>query len=372
MTLKIYTPGHGLFMDSLIMYGLACALREQHLKYGVLGFAQTFEVDVDVADISDVASAIAYTMFKYKEDINKRLSNELRLIQRDSSRKLTTYLNSMTDEKEVLRYLSGYLAPGHARNEGRWASGGQHVWLPFYPHIGKYFTKEFKCEPRNFGVCQLCIALAALGIYKAAVSVFTLTPRKPPTPTTHVIVLSFEGRVVGDLLNEIVDCIGGSAFDEKVRRVRDAAQSLPLGVFIQILLACLTPDLLIRLHKAEALWRACSATFEVVKGGVVQVRGYEDMVVDRYLSSLVHLILLDEERKERKKREEPPVNPLERLLKLTEQLLRKEEPAAIEALYRFLNTRAPSDLYTASRQVFKALEEGLGKEFCEVLACLVR
>jgi len=378
------------------MYGLACALCEQHLKYDVLGSAQAFEVDVDGADVSDVASAIAHTMFKYKERINEKLSNRLRLIQRDSSRRLTTYLNSMSDEKEVLKYLSEYLAPGHARSEGRWASGGQHVWLPFYPHIGKYFTKEFKHESRNYGVCQLCIALAALGIYKAAVSVFTLTPRKPPIPTTHVIVLSFEGRVAGDLLNQIVDCVGGSAFDEKIRRVREAAQSLPLSVFIQIVLACLTPDLLIRLHKAEALWRASSATFEVVKGGVVQVRGYEDMVVDRYLSSLVHLMLLDEERS--KKTGEPPVDPLERLRKLTERLLREEEPGkeepaavealykqvreqraprlrhgvAIEALYRFLNTRAPSDLYTASRQVFKALKEGLGREFCKVLACLIR
>lgn len=348
------------------MYGLACALREQHLKYDVSGFAQAFEVDVDVADISDVASAIAYTMFKYKEDINKKLSNELRLIQRDSSRKLTTYLNSMTDEKEVLRYLSGYLAPGHARNEGRWASGGQHVWLPFYPHIGKYFTKEFKYESRNYGVCQLCIALAALGFYRAAVSVTS----KQPIPTTHVIVLSFEGRVTGDVLNQIVDWVGGSAFNEKASLVREAAQSLPLGVFIQVVLACLTPDLLIRLHEAKALWRVSSATFEVVKGGVVQVRGYEDMVVDRYLSSLVHLMLLDEERS--KKTGGPPVNPLKRLHELTERLLGKEEPVAIEALYRFLNTRAPSDLYTVSRQVFKALEKGLGKEFCEALACLVR
>ena len=115
------------------------------------------------------------------------------------------------------------------------------------------------------------------------------------------------------------------------------------------------------------------------------------MVVDRYLSSLVHLMLLDEERS--KKTGEPPVDPLERLRKLTERLLREEEPAAvealykqvreqraprlrhgvaIEALYRFLNTRAPSDLYTASRQVFKALKEGLGREFCKVLACLIR
>jgi len=352
------------------MYGLACALREQHIKYDVLGFAQAFEVNVDVADISDVASAIARTMFKYKEDINKKLSNQLRLIQRDSSRKLTTYLNSMTDKKEVLKYLSGYLAPGHARSEGRWAPrGGQHVWLPFYPHIGKYFMKEFKYESRNYEVCQLCIALAALGICKAAVSVFTLTPRKPPIPTTHVIVLSFEGRVAGDLLNQIVDCVESTAFVESIRRVREATQSLPLGVFIQIVLACLAPDLLIRLHKAEALWRASSATFEVVRGGVVQVRGYEDMIVDRYLSSLVHLMLLDEERE---KRAEPPVDPLERLRELTERLLREEEPAAVEALYRFLNTRAPSDLYTASRQVFKALEEGIGREFCEVLACLTR
>jgi hypothetical protein len=64
-------------------------------------------------------------------------------------------------------------------------------------------------------------------------------------------------------------------------------------------------------------------------------------------------------------------NPLEKLPVITEYLVKSREPAAIEALYRFLNTKLPSDLYRAIRQIDRV--GGIfGKCFCEELAWLTQ
>jgi len=369
MYLKIYTPGHGPFLDSLIMYGLASVFEEGNLKYHVTGSAQAFELNVEGVSTSDVASSIAHTIHNRKEDVNKLLANQLRLVQKEASNKLLAFLGEMTDPSKVERSLQAYLVPGHARDEGREVRGKQHVWLPLYPHIGKYFTGEYRYKPKEYGVCPFCIALATLGFYRAALPV--LYP--PPGITSNVLILSFEGRVAGEALNEMMFFVRSHEFVQGVlanQSLRRAARILPLTVFTWMLLAFFSAELLKTLYKTEASWIALSTTFDVVKGGVVQVRGYEEVSIDRYLSSLVWLIQVDEEREKRKEGER--VRPLERLRDLTERLIREEDPAALEALYRFLVTRRPSDLYAASRQVVKRLREGMGKGFCEELACLIQ
>ena len=60
---------------------------------------------------------------------------------------------------------------------------------------------------------------------------------------------------------------------------------------------------------------------------------------------------------------------------ITDDLIRSEEPAAIEALYRFLNTRSSSDLYMAIRQIDKVTSKiggVVGKGFCRELAWLTQ
>ena len=366
MSLRIYTPGHGLFLDSLIMYGLASALNEGNFEYRVVGSAQAFELSVEGASASDVTNLIAYVMEKCKEDIVKLLADDLRLVQREVSNKLRAFLSEAATSDKVEKLLRTYFVPGHARDEGREARGKQHVWLPFYPHIGKYFTGEFKYKSKEYGVCPFCIALASLGFFKAALPI----RYPPPGVTSNVVILSFEGQVSGDVLSRVMSYLRSPEFVQEVlgrRSLHRAARILPLTVFNWVLLAFFSAELLKALYEAAASWTTLSATFDVVKGGVIQVRGYEEMSIDRYLSSLVRLIEADERRSRK-------ANPLNRLQVLTEQLLKegKEDPASLEALYRFLISRTSSDLYTASRQVVKRLGEGFGKDFCEELACLIQ
>lgn len=358
MTLKIFTPGHGTFMDSLIMYGLVSSLPSD-TRYRVSSTAGFFEIEIENKTLQEVAGTIAGNIHVYSEDIVKHLVGDLKVIQRGSQGRLKSYLDDHKSTKIVMESLNrAYMSPGHAQDEGRHRKG-QHIWLPFYPHIGKYFTREYKYSPTNYGVCPTCITLAALGFYKAVIPIRFL----PPKNTSHIVLLSFEGEVSGEILANMLAFIESSVFKSLINELRPIVENLPLTTLTYFLLANFTSPLIYMLHGSKALWTALSITFDIVKGQVVQIRGYEEISIDRYLSSLFHLTQIDEKYN---------INSLEKLIVVTKKLMRKSEAAAIESLYKFLNTRSYIDLYVSIRQIVKVLEEGIGKTFCEELACLTQ
>lgn len=359
MGLKIFTPSHGIFMDSLIMYGLVSAFYLSDAEYRVSGTAGIFKLEVEGVSLGEVANLIANNIKDNKEAIVEHLINRLRVVQKGSQKRLESYLNSNSSPEVVAKNLErSYMSPGHAQQEGRYHKG-QHVWLPFYPHIGKYFTGEYTYPPISYSVCPSCIAFASLGFYKAAIPI----PHIIRKNASHVILLSFEGEVYGKILAEILRFINSDDFILVVNRLRFATEKIPLNTFTYILLTQLTSNTIRSLYESNATWVALSTTFDVVRGQVVQIRGYEEASIDRYLSSLVHLMKMDEKYN---------INPLEKLRSVTEKLVRKGETAAVEALYRFMNTRSYPDLYTATRQIVKTLGEGFGKSFCEELICLIQ
>ncbi|MEM1582290.1 MAG: hypothetical protein QXK89_07250 [Candidatus Bathyarchaeia archaeon] len=355
MRLEIFTPGHGAFMDSLIMYGLVSALRFSDVECYVSGTSGVFKIEVEES-VRKVAELVADDIKNNCERIVVQLIDHLRVVQKGSQRRLESYLSSHSNSEIVAKSLEkSYTTPGHAQNEGRYHKG-QHVWLPFYPHIGKYFTGEYEYPPSNYGVCPTCIALAALGFHRAAIPIQYKN-------ASHVILLSFDGEVSRKTLAEMLTFIKGDEFNQRIEKLRLAAEDLPLNIFTYVLLANLTSSILRSLYESKALWTALSTTFDVVKGQVVQIRGYEEISIDKYLSSLIYLMRMDEKY---------DIDSLKKLGDITEKLIRKKESATIETLYRFINTRSYSDLYMATRQIVKALREGFGKIFCEELACLTQ
>jgi len=357
--MKLYTPGHGFFMDSLIMYGIISSIPSD-IEYRVSGRAGLFEIEIEDKDIYNISNFIAGSIDQFKEHIVKLLVEESKLVQKGSQRRLEIFLKRYSDPNIVAQDLEqAYTSPGHAQTEGRFHRG-QHVWLPLYPHIGKYFTGEYKYQASNYGVCPLCITLAVVGFSKAAI----LVPYNPPKNASLVIILSFEGEVSGKVLREMLSCIGGEDFHQTISKLRLIINNIPSNIFIYMLLAKWTKEAIIYLYESKAAWTAFSTTFEIVKGQVAQVRGYEEVSIDRYLSSLAYLIQIDEKYK-------CEVNPLGKLQIITDYLVKSGEPAAIEALYRFLNTRLPSDLYRAVRQIDR-VGGIVGKGFCRELAWLTQ
>jgi len=357
--MKLYTPGHGFFMDSLIMYGIVSCLPSD-IKYRVFGNAGLFEIEVKNKDIHDISNLIAGDIDQYRENIMSLLIERTKLIQRGSQRRLEIFLRRYSDPDTVAQDLGQACAsPGHAQNEGRLYEG-QHVWLPLYPHIGKYFTGEYKYQAKNYGVCPLCITLAVAGFSKAAI----LVPYNPPKNASLVVVLSFEGEVSGEVLRNMLTYIRSGDFRDAISKLRPIINDIPSNIFIYMLLAKWTREAIIYLYESRATWTAFSTTFEIVKGQVAQVRGYEEVSIDKYLSSLALLIQIDEKHKY-------DLKPLEKLQIITDYLVKSGEPTAIEALYKFLNTRLPSDLYRAVRQIDR-VGGIIGKGFCRELAWLTQ
>jgi len=362
MSLTLYTPGHGLFMDTLIMYGLISPfLRKTDIDFEVRGTGGFFEIRIEDLSLDEYASLLAGEVQNSREEIKKLLLNELRLVQKQSEKKLVKNLDHLTEFEKASNALKSYLTPGHAESEGRRA-GGQHTWLPLYPHLGKYSPGSFRYHPRNYVTCPTCIALASLGFKTASITIRGLKSRNK----IQALLLTFEGELFGDNLRDLLVYINSNEFRnvQNDKRVRRAADLLPLTTFTNLLLTYFTSDIVAQLHKAEASFIVQSLTFEIIRGGVTQIRGYEELFIDRYLSSLAQLSMLDRELK-------MIDGSFKKLRSLSEELIRKEETAALEALYSFLNTRNPYDLYKASRQIVKSLEKGFGKQFCQELALLI-
>jgi hypothetical protein len=357
--MKLYTPSHGFFMDSLIMYGIISCL-PSNVKYRVSGSAGLFEIEIEDKNAHKISNFIAGYIDQYKESIVNLLIEQSKLIQKSSQRKLEAFLKRYSNPSIVAQDLEQkYTSPGHAQNEGRFHKG-QHVWLPLYPHIGKYFTEEYKYRAEKYGVCPLCITLAVAGFSKATI----LTPYNPPKNASLIIAFSFEGEVFGEVLRKMLSYIGSEDFRQVVSKLRPIINDIPSNIFIYMLLAKWTRETIVYLYESKAAWTAFSTTFEIVKGQVAQVRGYEEASIDKYLSSLAYLIQIDEKHKYN-------LNPLEKLQIITDYLVKNREPAAIEALYRFLNTRLPSDLYRAIRQIDR-IGGVVGKGFCRELAWLTQ
>jgi hypothetical protein len=157
-------------------------------------------------------------------------------------------------------------------------------------------------------------------------------------------------------------------FRQAINKLYPIINKIPLNTFAYMLLAKLAREVVIYFYESKATWTILSKTFDITKGQVVQIRGYEEISIDKYLSSLACLIQIDEKYKY-------GLNPLEKLRMITDVLVRSEEPAAIEALYRFLNTRSSSDLYMAIRQIDKVTSKiggVVGKGFCRELAWLTQ
>jgi hypothetical protein len=357
--MKLFTPGHGFYMDSLIMYGLVSSLPSD-VKYHVSGSAGLFEIEIEGKDIREISNFLAGYISQYRESIIDLLIEQLRLIQKGSQRRLESFLKRYSDPDIVAQDLEqAYTSPGHSRNEGRRFHKGQHVWLPLYPHIGKYFTGEYRYSPTNYSVCPLCITLAIAGFHKAAIRY------NVPRNASLVVLLSFEGEVPGELLAKMLNHIRNEDFLQTTNKLRPIMDKIPLNIFIYVLLTGLAREAIMYLHESKAAWTAFSITFDIVKGQVAQVRGYEEISIDKYLSSLACLIQIDEKHKY-------DLNPLEKLRIITDDIVKSGEPAAIEALYRFLNTRSPSDLYRSVRQINKAVGGVIGKGFCRELAWLTQ
>lgn len=402
--LVIYTPGHSLYTDTLITYGIAYPMirtieePEEILK--VFGTGLNYAITIRGVGIDHLAQAIA----NYVIEKSNSFKRELMVIPRSeaktradgrvgllSGNDVLEFVKVLRNKAGVRKYLESLRSPAHAKNEGKTGKGVKSkLKLSLMPTAGKYLPQDLTTnnrysDNRYYRVCEYCSAFAALGLYCGA-----LTARL--REWALIIFLGFEGEVGGGALNQALHLIRSEAdtlanlpAEEGITaRGRDIPLSLELGLSMDVLplrtlsqaMLCLFTDSAIKgISESNASWKSLSVKFNATraKSGNLQVRGYEEVLLTPVVDALADLM-----------RDNVIVKFRERVRWLL-RAARSRGPesgdaiTALESIFTFFQTRRLSDLYSFVRSYEVSMKNfsksseyrlGLSREVCEELAKL--
>jgi len=410
--LVINTPGHHFYTDTLIAYGLsypltrAVTMPERDLE--VVGRGSSYTIIVRGLTLSEAAEAVA----RFVEEKKTELERELAVTSKKevttyadgrigllSKKDVSEYIKALLSEDELEKFLDSLRSESHALGEGRVKVGKGlksklrfplvTMILPFMPAAGKYLTQDLttthRYEDEPYKVCVYCAAFAALGLYRGA-----LTSRWGKWAL--VVTVGFEGSADGrvlqytqDLISEEASLLANLSRSAKFAEIWERLPlSLELGMSLEALpartliqaLVCLFADAAIRgLAEANASWRALSVKFDAtrVKSKSLQIRGYDEIVLDPVISALADLLekgIVDDFR-----------NKVRSLLRAARSRGPESGDAvtALESLFAYFQTRRLSDLYSFVRSFEAVMERSsktakykpsLTKRLCQALVTL--
>ena len=369
----LYTPGHSLYTDTLMVYGLAYALKEAPgLEVEGLGTHYVVKVDASLKDVVQLVQD-NFDPSAFQRPYLSRL-----LAERD-------YLNAyqyVRDSAKFEEYLKKLMKPGHVLEDGKLTRKGGVFKLPLIPMAGKYLhvdlTEKTKYDTKQYVACQGCIALAILGLTRGAIVL-------PFAREKLVVLFAFEGRVYSEYFGNYYEF-----FESEYKRYESEAEeaekrsersllrelslsmdSMPSRTLVYTMVSLMSRELIVGMDSAEASWRALVARFNTARA--VQVRGYQDIELDSLIATLAEIIKISEAK---------GTGAWDRLREVKLSLLRRarvKSPIAhhavdsLDALFEFLIRRSPEDLYDFARSGYKAFDRKFyASEVCKVLFSLVR
>jgi len=290
MGIKIYTPGHGMITDSLIMYGIVGSLGQRFPEdVGVVSMSFTgYEYVIDLGDftLDDLANAIAYVFDEYGHNIARRLLDEGKVIQLQSRGKLEGIISRLSNVAELKNRLNDLTSRGHILRlkEGRSLKGKvkdmDTIWLALMPYAGKYRLKEFSAITTPYLACILCRGLASLGLYFVGL----MSARGGDSLE---IVPVFNGEIKGDIIMKYINVLGNN-YTNIANRIMRVLDVLPTDILSRLTLIELSvlgggQDLIEDLYKSSASWHLMSVRFT---RGASQLRGYDIICVDPLIKGL--------------------------------------------------------------------------------------
>lgn len=403
--LAINTPGHHFYTDTLISYGLAYPLirtlekPEEDLE--IVGKGLNYAIIVRGLDLMGMAEAIVDLVEEKRADLER----ELIAISKDeaetyadgrvgllSKKDVSEFIETLSDKNRLMKFLESLRSQSHASREGRTKAGRGvkfKLKLPLMPAAGKYLVQDLTATSnypaRYYRVCEQCAALAAIGLYCGA-----LTAKWGKWAL--IATIGFEGGINGGALQYTLDLVGEEALalanlsrSAKFAEIgRDLPLSLELGLSLDNLplrtliqaIICLFTDAAIRgFAEANASWKALSVKFDAakVKSESLQVRGYEEIILDPVITALAELmqkLTIDDFREK-----------IKRLLRASRRGGPESGDAvtALESLFTFFQTRRLSDLYSFVRSFETSMERSskttrykpsLTKKLCRTLITL--
>lgn len=340
--MKIYTPGHGIYPDTLIMYSICNAALKARKPVLLEVKGAGYYYEIEVKDLEELARSIANDISKEEENILKKVGY---FTQPQEERKLRNSLVYLSHYKDCLQFLKELSAEGHAGDEGR--RGGEATSpVAFTPFAGKYFTGQFNYPAKPYKLCNGCLGLLTYGFFKGTISTSQL--RSKDRVIFIIFTIAFEGYMDKDQIREV---LGLYEHEDSVRReIAKYLDLVPLRVLIQILISRLGRDIVRSMDEADASWRGIGVKFEKEKGrAAMEIRGLCELIVDPILNALSTIESDD----------------YESFLRLVDEL---EDPTALAYLYEYLFKRNMDLLAKASRYIYQ--NRPMGARLAEILAKL--
>jgi len=359
MTLRLFTPGHSLYTDTLILYGMAiplCELFEDEVNSNP-SFVRTrnlghfFELEIDLDDCSKVAETVSEFASEYSDTLTTTLtSGPLGFF---SDRDIRVFVQALTDEGKLNEYLRSLSTPGHAERSGEGRGGrGKTVKLPLMPIAGKYLHEDLttatKYPPAQYKACNYCSALAALGLAEAA---FPSVGRARREWSRVIVLMSFEGETDARYYAMLTNYRAGDweEFYRKLQSVRaaglrstGAAAQLPLRTLMKLVVSAFSPGLVRAMAMTNARWHALGVCF-AGRPKAPQVRGFHDLEITALIDGLSVLY-------------ERGGTLIKDLFPLLGLMIEGGEGHALEALLDFISGRSLEALYAFARGAYSVVE----------------
>ena len=408
--LTIYTPGHSFYTDTLITYGLIYPLLgyiedlEEGLK--VYGTGLNYVIRLRNMDLEHLAELMVDGIRSRLD----RLGRELAYVSRSGAKTyvdgrvglfnqkdVSSFIKALKDVNGLKRFLKSLQSATHALEEGKTTAGRiakSKLKLPLMPTAGKYLhedltiTNKFS-DNKYYRVCDYCAAFASIGLCCGA-----LTAKWDKW--VLILTLGFEGSVGGGTIRYMINLVENEAMllgmismDSKdLEGTQELPLSLELGrsldviplrTLVQAILCLFTDSAIKGLSESNASWKALSVKFDArrVKSGNLQIRGYEEVILDSTINALA--CLLQESTIENKSAIEDLRKKIRKLLRASRSRGPESGNAitALESLFTFFQTRRLSDLYSFVRSFEVSMRRsppeyavGLSSTLCRSLVSL--
>lgn len=327
--MKIYTPGHGIYSDTLMMYGLSRAALDAETLVRVRGAGNYYEIEVK--DLESLASKLASLIENEKLTVIDEIGRFTQLAERNKLERTLAYLS---DEGRSLQFLNKLTKAGHASDEGR-GKGDESVPLAFIPSAGKYLTGQFKYRAKAYKMCTGCLGLLSYGFFEGTI-------RIPEHLLT--VTIAFEGNVDSKCMREV---LGSLKIDRRwIKRFSDL---VPLKTLVYIIASKFGRDAIVSMDETNASWKVIAIKFDKEQAAL-QVRGICELTLDPVLDAFSHV-------KE---------DDFQALLNLIENLGRDGNSTALVHLFEYLLKRDIDILARASRAIYKSAP--MGERLARILA----
>jgi len=365
---KIRTPGHGIILDSLIMYGILGSIKsydENILSDIVITFTgNEYVIDIEGLSRNVIVEAIINFARKYSSNIVRRLVDESGVIQKQSRAKLESTIKVLTNSKLVNEYIADLESPLHLLRFGEGRISGtsrrirvETVWLAIMPTAGKFLIKDYKAVIKEYKICIVCKGLALIGLFIIGLmGASSLKSRRRKTHTkakgggSIEIIPIIDGVLEAKLIGYYIDAISYK-YTDLYKKISNSIDTLPGYLIPKVVLIDLAtapqgPKLFDLMRESGSSWHMVSIKFDI---GARRLMGFEEINIDPLILGITSI-------------KPSIIARLNEIIDLAIRRLRakklgvkgiKIDVDTIDLIVKYLEYRDLDSLYKAIREIYK-------------------